>query len=108
MKHQIAHDLDEKTAKEVAVRAFESYQKRFASYQPTMQWTNDKNARIEFNVKGLKLSGIIGIAPKAIELELEVPFVFRLFKNKALDVIEREVQNWIGKAKRGELTASST
>jgi len=34
--------------------------------------------------------------------------VFRLFKNKALDVIEREVQNWIGKAKRGELTASST
>ncbi len=108
MKHLIAHDLDDKTAKEVAVRAFDSYQKRFASYQPTMQWTSDKNARIEFSVKGLKLSGNIGIAPKAIELDLDVPFVFRLFKSKALEVIEREVQTWIGKAKRGELTAPST
>ena len=107
MKHQIAHDLDEKTAKEVAVRAFEAYQKRFADYHPTLRWANDKNANIEFSVKGLKLQGSIGIQPKAIELELEVPFVFRLFKNKAVDVIEREVRIWIEKAKRGELSAPS-
>jgi len=48
-------------AKEVAVRAFEAYQKRFVDYRPTMQWTGDKDARIEFNVKGLKLQGSIGI-----------------------------------------------
>ena len=108
MKHQIAHDLDEGMAKEVATRAFESYQKRFANYHPKMQWVGAKDARIEFNVKGLKLQGTIGILPRAIELDLDVPFVFRLFKNKAVDVIEREVRNWIAKAKRGELTASST
>jgi Putative polyhydroxyalkanoic acid system protein (PHA_gran_rgn) len=108
MKHQIAHDLEESVAKEVAVRAFESYQKRFADYQPKLHWVGDKDARIEFNVKGLKLSGSIGIQPRAIELDLDVPFVFRLFKSKAIDVIEREVKNWIGKAKRGELTAPST
>jgi hypothetical protein len=108
MKHQIAHDLDASVAKEVAVRAFESYQKRFADYRPTMAWTGDQDARIEFNVKGLKLQGNIGIRPRAIELDLDVPFVFRLFKNKALEVIEREVRVWIDKAKRGELTAPST
>jgi hypothetical protein len=107
MKHQIAHDLDESTAKLVADRAFESYQKRFADYQPKMKWVSDKDATIDFTVKGLKLAGTIGIRPRAIELDLDVPFVFRLFKSKAIDVIEREVQNWIGKAKRGELTASS-
>ena len=108
MKHQIAHDLDESVAKEVAVRAFESYQKRFADYHPTMRWTGDKDASIEFSVKGLKLQGNIGIRPRAIELDLDVPFVFRLFKSKALDVIEREVRVWIDKAKRGELGATSS
>jgi hypothetical protein len=32
-----------------------SYQKRFANYQPRMKWTGDKDAAIEFNVKGLTL-----------------------------------------------------
>ena len=105
MKHQIAHDLDDSVAKEVAVRAFESYQKRFADYHPKLNWEGDKDAAIEFSVKGLKLHGTIGIRPRAIELDLDVPFVFRLFKSKAIDVIEREVKNWIGKAKRGELVA---
>jgi hypothetical protein len=108
MKHQIAHDLDESTAKQVADRAFEAYKKRFVDYQPRMKWTSDKDATIEFSVKGLKLAGSIGIRPRAIELDLDVPFVFRLFKSKAIDVIEREVRNWIDKAKRGELTAPST
>jgi hypothetical protein len=105
MKHQIAHDLEPSVAKEVAVRAFESYQKRFADYHPKLNWTGDKDARIEFNVKGMKLQGSIGIQPRTIDLDLDVPFVFRLFKSKAIDVIEREVRAWIEKAKRGELSA---
>src|SRR4051812_15300496 len=106
MKHQIAHDLDIAAAKEVADRAFEAYQRKFAEYHPKLQWVKDREARIEFSVKGLKLTGSIGILPRAIELELDVPFVFRLFKNKAIGVIEREVRTWIDKAKRGELTSA--
>jgi hypothetical protein len=104
MKHIIAHDLDQALAKEVAVKAFESYQKRFADYHPKMSWIGERDAKIEFTVKGLKLQGSIGITPRAIELDLDVPFVFRLFKNKAVDVIEREVRSWLDKAKRGELS----
>ena len=51
MKHLIAHDLDLGLAKEVAVRAFESYQKRFADYNPKMSWVKERDAKIEFNVK---------------------------------------------------------
>jgi hypothetical protein len=106
MKHQIAHDLDAETAKQVAVRAFEAYQKKFADYHPKLEWVSDREARLEFSVKGLKLLGSIGILPRAIELDLDVPFVFRLFKSKAIGVIEREVRTWIDKAKRGELTSA--
>ncbi len=55
MKHQIAHDLDMSLAKEAAVHAFESYQKRFVGYHPKMYWIGDRDARIEFSIKGFKL-----------------------------------------------------
>jgi len=103
MKHQIAHDLDSNLAKEAAVRAFEAYQKRFANYRPTMSWENDRKAHIGFSVKGMKLEGAIDILPRAIEIDLDVPFLFRPFKGKAIEVIEREVRNWLVKAKNGEL-----
>jgi hypothetical protein len=107
MKHQIAHELDSKLAKEAAVRAFEAYQKRFANYNPTLQWESDGKARIGFSVKGVKLHGSIDILPRAIELDLDVPFLFRLFKGKAIEVIEREVRLWLAKAKNGELKVPS-
>jgi hypothetical protein len=106
MKHEIRHDLDVNLAKVAAARAFEAYQQRFADYHPTVRWTSDRNAQIGFTVKGMKLDGTLGILPHSIELELEVPFLFRLFKNKAIEVIDREVKFWLDKAKRGELTAS--
>ena len=103
MKHSIAHDLEENLAKEAAVRAFEAYQRRFANYHPTMHWDGDRKARIGFSVKGMKLAGSIDILPRAIELDLDVPFLFRPFKGKAIEVIEREVRTWLAKAKSGEL-----
>jgi hypothetical protein len=105
MKHQIAHDLDSNLAKEAAVRAFDAYKQRFANYNPTIQWDRDNKARIGFSVKGVKLEGSIDILPKAIELDLDVPFLFRPFKGKAIEVIEREVRAWLDKAKNGELKA---
>jgi hypothetical protein len=108
MKHQIAHDLDTNLAKEAAVRAFEAYQRRFANYNPTMQWDGDRKARIGFSVKGVKLQGSIDILPQAIEIDLDVPFLFRPFKGKAVEVIEKEVRNWLDKAKKGELKVPAT
>ena len=108
MKHQIAHDLDSNLAKEAAVRAFEAYQKRFANYNPTMHWEGERKARIGFSVKGVKLAGSIDILPRAIELDLDVPFLFRPFKGKAIEVIEKEVRNWLTKAKNGELKAPAS
>ena len=108
MRHQIPHDLDAGLAKAVVTHAFESYRARFSEYNPRIDWTTERDAHIEFQVRGLKLSGGIHLIPRAIELELEVPFVFRLFKNKAIEIIEHEVRAWIAKAKAGDLGASAS
>ena len=38
-----------------------------------------------------------------VYVQLEVPFIFRIFRGRALEVIDREVRLWIEKAKNGEL-----
>ncbi len=103
MKHSIPHDLDMSTAKLVADRAFAEYKARFADYHPNLTWVNDQRADISFNAKGIKLNGAMLIEARAIALELDVPFLFRPFQKKAIEVIEEEVKLWLDKARAGNL-----
>lgn len=103
MKHVVVHDLDAETAKKVAQAAFDSYKARFAEYKPTVAWANDKRADISFNVKGVTLKGGVDVNPSSFDLDLDVPFLLKPFKGKAISVIEEEIRKWIGKAKAGEV-----
>jgi hypothetical protein len=103
MKHTIPHDLDQAMAKRVVDRAFAEYSTRFAEYQPHLRWVSDKRAEVGFNAKGVKLSGAMELEPASIGVELDVPFLFRPFQKKALEVIGDEVRRWVGKARAGEL-----
>ena len=98
MKHQVPHAVGQSKAKEIAIQALDSYQKRFAEYDPTCEWVSDYMAKIGFSVKGVKLAGSIDVLPSAFELDLDVPFLLRPFKGKALSVIEEEIKRWIAKA----------
>lgn len=101
--HVIRHDLDVATAKRATEKAFAGYKERFANYNPTASWVSDNRAEIGFSAKGVKLSGAIQIEPGEIHLELDVPFIFRPLRGKALDIIEEQIQMWVDKAKSGEL-----
>ena len=103
MEHRVPHDLGREKAKEVAEAAFKSYQQKFAEYKPTANWVSDSRCEIAFSVKGKKLTGVMTVNPKDIGLDLDVPFIFRPFKGKAIGVIEREIEMWIGKARAGEI-----
>jgi hypothetical protein len=103
MKHSVKHDLDPALARRATEKAFESYAERFANYSPTATWSSDRRCEVGFKVKGFSLKGAIEIEPREILMDLEVPFVLRVFKGQALDIIEREVRNWIEKARLGEL-----
>jgi hypothetical protein len=102
MKHVVPHDLGQEKAKQVAQAAFQSYRERFAQYDPKAEW-NEKHADISFSVKGFSLKGSLDVNPKNIEMELDVPFLLKPFKGKALGVIEEEIKKWMAKAEAGEL-----
>ncbi len=103
MKHNVQHGLGKAKAKEVAQKAFASYSERFQNYQPKANWVRDDKAEISFSVKGMSLTGSLEVDDENIGMELDVPFLLRPFKGKALGVIEEEIQKWVAKAKSGEL-----
>ena len=103
MKHTITHDVPPDLARKAAERAFQSYADKFAEYHPSVVWKDADHADIGFRVKGVKLDGNVALRPNAVDLDLDVPFVFRIFQKRAIDVIEGEVRAWLAKAKRGEI-----
>jgi hypothetical protein len=103
MKHVVPHGLGQDKAKQVAQAAFESYRTRYAKYEPQATWRDDRHAQITFSVKGMKLTGSLQVNPDDIEMDLDVPFMLRPFKGKALSVIEEEIKKWVSKAKAGEI-----
>ena len=103
MKHKVSHSLGQEKARKVADAAFNSYKDRFEKYNPQSKWVSDNRAEISFGVKGMTLNGAMIVNTSDIEMELDVPFVLRPFKGKALAVIEEEIRKWIGKAEAGEI-----
>jgi hypothetical protein len=103
MKHSVPHDLGKDAAKRAAVAAFDSYKQRFAQYKPTTSWTSDDHADISFSAKGITLKGQLDVTPTSIDMDLDVPFLLRPFKDKALGAVDQEIISWIAKAKRGEI-----
>lgn len=103
MQHSVKHSLDQATARLAADKAFESYSVEYAKYSPTANWTSETHCDVTFTVKGIKLEGFLDLNPGQIDMDLSVPFWARPFKGRALELIEREVRNWVGKAERGEL-----
>lgn len=103
MKHAVPHDLGQERAKVVAEQAISSYEKRFEKYNAKARWVTDNRADISFHVKGMTLSGTLEVLPKAIEMDLDVPFFLKPFKSTAIGVIEEEIKNWLAQAKAGKI-----
>lgn len=103
MKHDIPHDLEPALAQLAARKAAEAYAERFAKYEYKHRWTNDTRLELTFTVMGKKLDGVMEVLPRKLALELEVPFMFKVFQGQAIGIIEREANVWIAKARRGEL-----
>lgn len=90
-------------AEQAAHMAFDAYRAKLPDYDPQVQWKDPDHADISFRVKGITLTGAVAIEPGVIDLDLDVPFLFRIFQKRAIDVIEREVNDWLRMAKAGDL-----
>ncbi len=103
MKHSVPHDLSFDLAKKAATKALESYQARFADYDPVIVWEGERRAEVSFAVKGMTLKGGFDIFDDRIDIEMDVPLLLRPFRQKALDVVEGEISKWVARARSGEI-----
>jgi hypothetical protein len=99
----VPHDLSFDLAKKAADAALQSYKQRFPDYDPQVTWSDEKTAHVALKAKGMAMKGIFEINADNIAMDMEVPFLLKPFKQKALEVIEEQIKMWIAKAKSGEL-----
>ncbi len=104
MQHIIKHDLSPDLAKRAAEKAAEHYTAKWEKYDAKTTWLTDTHAEITFRVKGVSVAATIDMEPGQAVIDMQkVPFLLRPFQNMALDVVQRMMEKWIAKAKRGEL-----
>jgi len=103
VQHRIPHDLDHALARRVVRLALESYQRQFPQFKPGGEWLSDDHAHLWFTPPGSRLEGDLRVHSDHIDLQIEVPLLFRPFRKQAIRVIEAEVREWIAKAQAGEL-----
>ncbi|MBX7191764.1 MAG: polyhydroxyalkanoic acid system family protein [Sandaracinaceae bacterium] len=103
MKHTIQTNLDLARSKLAIDKAMEAYKARFAEYNPRFDWTTDTRGEFGFKAKGVSLGGTILVHDHKVDVDMEVPFLFRIFQGKAMEVIEDEVRHWVEKVKKGEI-----
>lgn len=103
MEHRVSHDVGKDLAKKATVAAFASYRQKYGDYSPTTTWTSDYDATVSFAVKGFRLDGKILIKDAEVVMDMDVPFILKPFRKRALEIIETEIRAWCQKAKKGEI-----
>ena len=103
MKDKIHHGLELPLAKKALDKAMEAYSARFSDYNPQFDWLTENKGQFSFSARSVTVEGSLEIVGPEVYVELEVPFILRIFKGRALDVIDSEVRRWIEKAQNGEL-----
>lgn len=105
MQHRISHQLDQATARRITDQAWETYRAKYERYKPSLTWVSETQADFGFSAKGLTLRGSLGLEPQSISVDIEVPFLLRIFRDQAIEILEREIRRWITAAEAGELPA---
>lgn len=92
MKHRIHHHLDLASSKDVAEKALAGYKTRFAKYEPKIHWLSSHRAEVYFSAKGFNVKGHVELLPGAVEVDIDVPLIFRPLRATAIRLLEGEIQ----------------
>ncbi len=103
MKKTIETKLDKARSKKAIDKAMDDYKARFAEYSPHFDWKTDDIGDYSFSAKGVKCAGTIHVLDNKVNVEMDVPFLFKIFQGRAMQVIQDQVVFWVEKAKKGEI-----
>lgn len=104
MKYEVEHGLDDlASVRKVVDAAFAHYASEHPNHKPTFNWKDDRKGEASFSILGRTLGATFEMTDTKVILDGKVPLMFKPFEDKALGVVKRELENWLAKAKKGEL-----
>ena len=104
MEYKVKHGLSDRAqVRTVVEKAYEAYKQRLANYNPSIKWVSDSAAEIAFSVKGMSMDTKFAIDDSELCITGKIPWLFKPFEKKILDVVGSEVDKWLDKARKGEL-----
>ena len=103
MRHTIPHDLGIDLARRATRKALETYRENLSDYETRGKWVSEDHATVQFTVLGRTLKGTVDVRQREVQLQLDVPFLFRAFQGVAMKVVQDEIERWLEAARRGEL-----
>jgi hypothetical protein len=103
--HYLSHPFDTIDARRLVERAYRSYQSRYPAAQIALVWESDNLASVEFGVRGFRFQGRVTLRPGTLELGLQLPMVFRVFRDRAVQRIDEEARRWVLLAHQDQLPA---
>ena len=98
MEHVFTHDSDFETAKRAVDLAWEHYKEQLSKYKPELEWADDSLAKIKFSVGRILFRFEIVVGKDAYDISANVPPLFRMFKKRAVLLLEDEIRKWSSKA----------
>lgn len=104
MDHVIKTGLDIETQKSTLDKAFDEQLRKYPQYKPEFHWAKDvegTEGRFSFRpTPSLLVAGKLHVTEGQIGIEFTaLPFLAKMFKGKAIEMVEKEVQIWVEKAK---------
>ncbi|MCX4246630.1 polyhydroxyalkanoic acid system family protein [Paraliomyxa miuraensis] len=104
MKYSVQHGLADRSRVRVVVeKAYGAYEERLSDYKPKLHWEADDRATIAFTVMSQKIDAAVEFDDDELRIDGKVPFLFKPFQKKIEDVLGREMDKWLDKARKGEV-----
>jgi hypothetical protein len=95
MRHSVPHNLEPKKAKKMLGQLLDTYGAHYKDYDINADWRDDQTAKVDMNIQGRDVKGIIKIAPDSYDLDFDMPWFFLPFKPKIKKTVDEEVQRWL-------------
>lgn len=106
--HTLRHDVTHEQARAAIRTALEVYCRKFPQFDPKTSWLNENRAQTEFRFKRITFLAEVEVLPDRLEMGMDVPLMFWPLRNRALAMLESEINKWLARAKAGELRPSNT
>jgi hypothetical protein len=101
MKHRIECPVGETAACEIIRAALERYAQRYQRFEPELSWSDAGHASFAFVVAGARVQGELVVAEGYIDVEVEAPWLLRIFRAEAVRRIDAEAEHLFSQAAAG-------